>query len=195
MSPAPSETQRVLPGTPGAVALRGAMLLASEGEERLTLAALGDVGVIGSGRARAAREGVDSAFRVAAEALRAADVAFANLEFPVAEPGTVRPDRSPEFRHDADVPAALARAGVRVVSLATNHMMDAGSEGLRRTFAACEAAGMRAVGAGANLEEARRPARLEARGQRVVVLAYAQAGVADRASATGPGVAPLDEEV
>jgi len=170
-------------------------LLEPQGEVRLALAALGDVGVIGSGRARARREGWDAPFRVPGAALRAADAGFANLEFPVAGERDVRPGRSREFRHDAEVCAALAGAGVRVVSLANNHVMDAGAEGLARTRAACEAAGLLAVGAGADLAAARTPARFEVRGQRVVVLAYSQSAAGDVAGASRPGVAPLEASV
>jgi poly-gamma-glutamate synthesis protein (capsule biosynthesis protein) len=166
-------------------------LLEPRGEVTLTLAAIGDVGVAGRARARAARDGLDAVFAAVAGPLRAADVGFANLELPVADPQDVRPGRNPEFHHDDAVPAALARAGVNVVSLANNHLMDFGPRGLERTRAACAAAGLLAVGAGATLDQARAPARLTVRGRRVVVAAYAAVGE-DRATADRPGVAPLD---
>jgi poly-gamma-glutamate synthesis protein (capsule biosynthesis protein) len=114
----------------------GERLLEPVGPVRLSLAAIGDVGVIGSARARAAREGWDAVFAAVAPALRAADLGFANLEMPVAEAGQVRPGRSPEFRHDAQVLPALARAGVRVLALANNHIMDCGPRGLEHTLSA-----------------------------------------------------------
>ena len=158
---------------------------------RLTIAAIGDVGLVGSGRRRAARDGWEAPFAALAPRLAAADVAFANLEFPVGEPAWVKPGRSAEFFHDAEVPAALARAGVRVVSLANNHMMDCGPRGLARTREACHAAGLLTMGAGGTLAGAREPARLVIAGQRTVWLAYATA-TADAATAERPGVAPLD---
>ncbi|MCC6349904.1 MAG: CapA family protein [Candidatus Eisenbacteria bacterium] len=169
-------------------------LLEAEGALRLTLAAVGDVGVLGSVRRRAASEGPDAPFAALAPHARAADLAFANLEFPVGERAWVRPGRADEFFHDAGVPAALARAGFRVVSLANNHMMDCGERGLARTLDACRSAGLAAVGAGADLEAARTPARIEVRGVRVVVLAYATAG-GDAATSGRAGVAPLEPEL
>lgn len=171
--------------------MSGERLLEPVGPVRLSLAAIGDVGVIGSARARALREGWDAVFAAAAPALRAADLGFANLELPVGEAGQVRPGRSPEFRHDADVLPALVRAGVRVVALANNHMMDCGPRGLERTLSACESAGLACAGAGPGLEAARRPAELVVRSQRVAVLAYAAPSKASARAGT-PGPAPLE---
>jgi poly-gamma-glutamate synthesis protein (capsule biosynthesis protein) len=166
-------------------------LLEPVGPVSLSLAAIGDVGVIGSARARAVREGWDAVFAAAAPALRAADLGFANLEMPVAEAGQVRPGRSPEFRHDGEVLPALARAGVRVLALANNHIMDGGAQGLARTRAACERAGVACAGAGPDLEAARRPAELVAGARRVVLLASA-APSPESARADAPGPAPLE---
>ena len=160
------------------------------GETLATLAAIGDVGLVGSARARAAREGWDAPLAALAPVLRAADVGFANLEFPVGEAALVKPGGSREFFHDVPLCSALRRAGVRVVSLANNHMMDCGPEGLLRTLDACRAAGLLAVGAGRDLAQACEPALLEVRGRRLAVLAFAQAAE-DAATANAAGVAPL----
>ena len=171
--------------------MSGVRLLEPVGPSRLTLAAIGDVGVIGSARNRATQEGYDAVFAAAAPALRAADLGFANLELPVGETGWVRADRSPEFWQEAAVLPALARAGVRVVALANNHIMDCGPRGLERTLAACASAGLACAGAGPHLEAARRPAELLVASQRVAMLAYA-APSRESARAGTPGPAPLD---
>lgn len=174
--------------------MSGKRLLEPVGPVSLSLAAIGDVGVIGSARARAAREGWDAVFAAVAPALRAADLGFANLEMPVAEAGQVRPGRSPEFRHDAQVLAALARAGVRVLALANNHIMDGGPRGLERTRAACESVGLACAGAGPHLEAARRPAEVVVGSRRVALLAYA-APSKESARAGTPGPAPLEAAI
>jgi poly-gamma-glutamate synthesis protein (capsule biosynthesis protein) len=166
-------------------------LLERAGTPGPVLAAVGDIGIVGAARARAAREGWDAPFAAMAPALAGADLAFANLEFPVGERAWVRPGRSEEFFHDAAVPAALARAGVRVVSLANNHMMDCGPRGLEATLAACRAAGLSTVGAGPDLEAARAPARFVLHGRRVLLLACATA-TDDAAGPGRPGIAPLE---
>lgn len=157
------------------------------------LAMAGDIGIIGSARERARREGYDAVLAPLMAPLRAADLAFANLEMPVGEPGWVRPNRSSEFWHEGEVVPALVRAGVGVVSLANNHMMDCGERGLERTREVCAAGGVAAVGAGPDLDAARTPAILERGGRRVVVLAYG-ATAGDGAGPGRPGIAPLEAE-
>jgi len=169
-------------------------VLEPRGDIRLRIAAIGDVGLIGMARTRAAREGFDAAFAPLVPALTAADQAFANLEFPIGERAWVKPGRSDEFFHDAEVPAALARAGVHVVSLANNHMMDCGEQGLERTLEVCRSAGLLPIGAGRDLDEARTPARMTVGGQRVLWLAYGTT-TNDAAADGRPGIAPLDAAV
>jgi len=169
-------------------------MLAPDGEAWGTLAALGDIGVVGSARSRVAREGWDAPFVPLVGALQQADLAFANLEFPIGERGWVLPGRSDEFFQDAPVAAALVRAGVRVVSLANNHMMDCGPRGLERTLSVCREAGLATVGAGADLSAARTPWRVTLRGRRLVLLAYGTAA-RDAATAGEPGIAPLDPDM
>jgi poly-gamma-glutamate capsule biosynthesis protein CapA/YwtB (metallophosphatase superfamily) len=56
-----------------------------------------------------------------------------------------------------DGAAALGRAGFDVISMAGNHVLDWGNDAFFETRANLEAAGMKVVGAGANIVEARRP--------------------------------------
>ena len=172
----------------------GTRLLAPEGSVRLRLAAVGDIGVVGAATHTAARKGYPACFAPLQQVFAAADVAFANLEFPVAEAEWLGPAGNPNFRHEPGIARALQQAGVRVVSLANNHIMDAGERGLRRTLEACREAGLATVGAGLNLAEAREPVRLDVRGQRFVMLGYAAGGLQPEAY-DRPGVAPLDLEL
>lgn len=158
------------------------------------LAVIGDVAVIGAVRERARREGWDVPFAALAPALRAADVGFANFESPVGEPGWVRAERSSEFWQDAEVVPALARAGVRVVSLANNHMMDCGPRGMERTRAVCRDAGIATIGGGISLADARTPAWLTIGARRTAWLAYGSS-TRDAAGASSAGIAPLDLEL
>src|SRR5205085_166908 len=58
----------------------------------------------------------------------------------------------------------------------------------------CEAANVAAIGAGATLAEARRPARFEVNGRRVVFLAYGAAS-GNAATHQRPGIAPLETDL
>jgi poly-gamma-glutamate capsule biosynthesis protein CapA/YwtB (metallophosphatase superfamily) len=85
--------------------------------------------------------------------------------------------RLPQARHAVlarpDGAAALGRAGFDVVSLAGNHVLDWGNDAFFETQANLHAAGVRTVGAGANIAEARKPVQfLLGDGTRVAILAY-----------------------
>ncbi|HEX7044663.1 MAG TPA: CapA family protein [Burkholderiales bacterium] len=161
----------------------------------LTVAAVGDIMLGGTAAPELERFGYDYPFARVGELLRAADIAFGNLEGPLTEHGTPHAKqyvfRSPPER----VAPALARAGFDVVALANNHSLDYGVEGLRDTLAALERVGIRYAGAGENLAAARRPALLEARGVRVAVLAYSLTFPEEFwATAQSPGTAFGHEE-
>jgi poly-gamma-glutamate synthesis protein (capsule biosynthesis protein) len=161
---------------------------------RLRLAAIGDVAVIGSTRERASRDGWDALFSAIAPVMRRAELGFANLEMPIGRPEWVRAGRSPEFWQAPEVAPALVRAGVHVVSLANNHVMDCGPLGLAHTLETCTSAGLLTAGAGENLEAARRPAEFQVEGRRVRLLAYATPSE-HQARSDAPGLAPLVPEL
>jgi len=66
----------------------------------------------------------------------------------------------------------LTSAGLQVISIAGNHCMDYGAEGLLDMIANMRAAGLKPVGAGENLAAARAPVFVESKGTRVAFLAY-----------------------
>jgi len=67
---------------------------------------------------------------------------------------------------------ALADAGLQVISMAGNHCMDYGAEGLLDMIANLRAAGLKPIGGGENLAAARAPVTLESKGTRVAFLTY-----------------------
>lgn len=138
----------------------------------LTIAAVGDIMLGGTAAPELVRYGYDYPFARVAELVRGADMAFGNLEGPLTHRGTAFPKKYVFRSPPEHVAPALARAGFDVVSLANNHSMDYGLEGLRDTIAALMQAGVRHAGAGEDLAEARRPAVLEVEGVRVALLAY-----------------------
>ncbi len=127
-------------------------------------------------------------------AARRADLVVANLECCVSERGAPWPDpRKPFFFRAPPVALeALTLLGVDCVSLANNHALDFGYDALLDTFEHLEAAGVGWVGAGRNLEEARRPAVLEANGFRIAVVAFSDHPRDFAAAADRPGIAFVD---
>jgi poly-gamma-glutamate synthesis protein (capsule biosynthesis protein) len=68
---------------------------------------------------------------------------------------------------------SLVEAGLDLVTLANNHALDYGDEGLDETLAVLGAQGIEVVGAGQSTDEARRPAVFTLNGIRVALLGYA----------------------
>ena len=130
--------------------------------------------------------------------LRAADVAFGQLETPLTNEGTRQ--LFPGFRgasgnveRDADATAGvLADAGFTVMSFAGNHTMDRSAPAMLASVAAAEGRGVRIVGVGKNLAAAREPVIVKSGGTTIGFLAYCS--VLPRGYDATPvraGVAPL----
>jgi len=104
--------------------------------------------------------------------LATADVAFANLEGPLADAGTSekcarsRPGRCFAFRVPTRYGEHLRAAGIDVVSLANNHVGDFGDAGRTSTRATLDALGIRYAGAPGEV------ARLQVRGSRIALVAF-----------------------
>lgn len=140
---------------------------------KLVIAAVGDIMLDGSAREIMLREGYDHAFKATREWLQRADISFGNLEGPLTHGGTRAEDKQFLFRSPPDkVTDAMTAAGFDVVSLANNHTLDYGAEGLRDTIVALEKKSIRFAGAGNDIAEARRATYLERNGLKVAFLAY-----------------------
>ncbi|GMU80006.1 MAG: poly-gamma-glutamate biosynthesis protein [Acidimicrobiia bacterium] len=129
-----------------------------------------------------------------APVLTGADLAMVNLETAVTERGEPVPGKSYHFRSPAVTFTALKAAGVDVVNMANNHVLDFGPVGMQDTFDAIEAARFPVVGLGRNVTEAFRPYRTTIKGQRITIfgaLDWLEPGLVDAWTATDtrPGVA------
>ncbi len=106
--------------------------------------------------------------------LLAADITMVNLECVIAKKGTpFFPPRVFYFRASPRSAETLSIAGVDYVSLANNHAMDFTAAALLETIQHLDRLGIAHAGAGRNLEVASRPARLEAAGVTIGVVAFA----------------------
>lgn len=144
----------------------------------ITLAFAGDVHFVAEDGGVANRTGKllqdpASAFGPIAELLSAADLAMVNLETAVTERGTPEPKQY-HFRAPATAYQAVAGAGVDLVSLANNHALDYGRDGLADTLAHAEAAGVPVVGAGEDAAAAYAPWVAERSGVRVGFVGLSQ---------------------
>jgi poly-gamma-glutamate capsule biosynthesis protein CapA/YwtB (metallophosphatase superfamily) len=103
-------------------------------------------------------------------------------------------DTGTVFSIDPEVAPLLARNGVDVVTLASNHMTDQGTAALKETLKLFDDNGIARFGAGMNLKQALKPAVIDVRGVRFAFVGFNEIPGSARADASTPGVAYLDEE-
>jgi poly-gamma-glutamate capsule biosynthesis protein CapA/YwtB (metallophosphatase superfamily) len=126
------------------------------------------------------------------EVIGEADLFVLNLECCISARGEPTPGRVFHFRAPPWAAETLAHLGVDCVTLANNHAIDFGPHALLDTLAHLDAAGIRVVGAGTDLELARTPVVLESDGFTLVVAAFADHPFAYAATADRPGIAYAD---
>jgi len=165
------------------------------GPDDVSLAAVGDI-MLDRGVAEAiARNGLDSILPVVAAQIKAADIAFANLECPLAATGPHDPAKM-IFRADPRTVHVLLQGGFDVVSLANNHTLDAGQAALIETIDHLEDAGIKYVGAAREPAHGSDPVFLDARGKRIGFLAYTDLDFHhDSESRVDPGLTNLRAQV
>ena len=110
-------------------------------------------------------------FLEAANVLENVDLTFGNLEGPISDRGQNQGSIY-SFRADPRVVEGLSYAGIDVLSLANNHIWDWGETALLDTISLLARAGITPVGAGANYEQANKPALFEIGKVKMAVLAY-----------------------
>src|SRR5687767_15973909 len=133
--------------------------------ESIVLLGCGDVGPI--------HEPVADFCTLAKATLGEADLRFAQVERVYSERGTMQVHSGDAHsRVKPHMASIFSDCGFDVVSLASNHAMDWGEDALLDTAALLRDKGMHVIGAGKNLQDARRPAVVEKNGIKVAFLAY-----------------------
>lgn len=118
-------------------------------------------------------QGEDYPYARIAPVFQGADIGLANLECPLSRRGKRYAKKKFTFRGRPEAAGALLKAGINVVALGNNHIMDYGAEALQDTLAALDQAGVAHAGAGETLSEARAPARLDLPGGvQAAILSY-----------------------
>jgi len=145
--------------------------LEARGAADFSLLAVGDIMLDGRARQVLAERGADHPFQAVLPLLRRAPIVLGNLEGPFARVAPLE-HRNHSYRVDPALASALARAGINVVTLANNHLLDCGHAGVLETLQALDEAGVAAVGAGIHERAAHRPVIREASGVRIGILGY-----------------------
>lgn len=155
------------PAPSGPPAARGAGGQDAEGPRPFTLLAAGDVlphsSVIDRAAADAGGSGYDFAPMLAgvAPVVSGADLAFCHMETVYGKEGGPYTGY-PNFKSPPEVATALRTTGFDSCSTASNHTLDDGAEGVRRTLGALDKAGIRHAGSARSAAEAARPTILPA---------------------------------
>jgi poly-gamma-glutamate synthesis protein (capsule biosynthesis protein) len=108
-----------------------------------------------------------------APTLGQADLAVANLETAITE-GGIAAAKAYTFRAPPSAFEALRGGEIDVVSMANNHGLDFGPEGLRDSLAAAKRYRFPVVGIGRNARQAYAPYRITINGQRIAVIGATQ---------------------
>ncbi len=126
--------------------------------------------------------------------LKDADIAFGNLETPVA-PRSGRPGVPFQFNAPESLPQALRASGFTVLSTANNHAFDQGPAGVAETLDRLKDAGLLAVGSGETQAAAEQFKIIDIKGIKVVFLGFTDIFNIDlNRKATEPWVRALDLE-
>lgn len=150
----------------------------------LTFLATGDLGPN--------REHPDEIFDGVRELLSQGDLVFGQLEPCIAHTGSPATQCRLPMRCKPASAEAIRRAGYDVISFATNHCMDWGRPAFFETLELLHAQGIRTIGAGTNIYEARKPVIVDLDGTKVGFLGYNSILPQDYwANEERPGCVPL----
>jgi hypothetical protein len=164
----------VLPyGDPAWRAIAGRFGLGGPGDGRGTLVihAVGDVNLDPDYVPTLGWYGHDYAWSGIGDLFTADDLTIVNLECAPGPGGSAQP-KTFVFRCDPAGIAVMAAAGIEVANLANNHSQDHGPDAMVAGRRVVADAGIHPVGAGADLDEALRPAVVDIGGTVVAVLGF-----------------------
>lgn len=124
----------------------------------ISIVAVGDIMLGGTAQEVLQKEDYNYPFKYMIPLLAYADIVIGNLEGPLTSicNSSMDLDKKYIFRSPAEkVAPALSKAGFNMLSLANNHILDYGAEGMNDTIGALKAHNIHSVGTGKNITEAR----------------------------------------
>lgn len=130
-------------------------------DEGITIAAVGDIALMQKPRRK-----------LWTDVWNLADIRLANLEAPIVEYPGPPADKFIRIKQPVEAGEWLQELNITAVSLANNHMMDWGNEGLRQTFSSLYKNEIKFSGAGNNIEEAAKPCMIEVKGYKIAFLSW-----------------------
>lgn len=101
-------------------------------------------------------------------------IAIVNLECPLTKSVLHINKTGPKLKASPQTARVLSQAGFSIATIANNHIMDFGSEGLRQTINACRENDILCVGAGDNLDQAKKFVVVERNSYKVAILNFTE---------------------
>lgn len=145
--------------------------LESLDEPPFSLIAVGDIMLGGRTRRAIKEHGDDYPFEAVLPLLQRADIILGNLEGPFALTAR-KENRNYSYRVSPKLASSLKRAGINVVTLANNHLLDCGRAGVLETLDTLAEADIASIGAGVDEKAAHAPVILQSGPWRVGFLGY-----------------------
>lgn len=102
------------------------------------------------------------------------DLLIGNLEFPIINNGISIDKSGPILKGDENFIEVFKKSEFDVLSLANNHIKDCGEEGVLNTIKICGENGIETLGAGKNLDKAKKPLIKEINGWKIGIMAFAE---------------------
>ncbi len=136
-----------------------------------SLTAVGDI-MLGERMNRTIRKfGPEYPFYCVYPIFRRSNIVLGNLEGPFSK-NAEKQKRNFTYKIDPKNARILRRAGFNIVTLANNHLLDCGREGVLETLSALKKHNIQYIGAGKNEEEAHSPAIMQAGKYKIGLLGY-----------------------
>lgn len=125
------------------------------------------------------------------ELLKNKDFSFLNLEAPITENTRSIRKTGNSFKLSSDTIKHITSGYFDAVCLSNNHIRDFGDKGVNNTIRLCLENNIQTVGAGKNIQEARKPLRIIIKGKKIAIINYSEKEF-NIASETKAGANPFD---
>lgn len=103
--------------------------------------------------------------------IKSADYSLVNFESPIVKDGYKPITKcGPNLRCSSKAADAIKYAGFSAVTMANNHILDFGKEGLNKSIECCKKNGIDVVGVGNNLEDAKKILYVEKEGKKLAII-------------------------
>lgn len=145
-----------------------------EESRELSISLVGDILMDGSVRGQINKNGYDYPWEEVEEYFQEDDITIGNLETSITIKGSKWADKQFNFRSDPKNLESMKKAGIDVLSLANNHSLDYGYDGLVDTINYLDKSKIHRVGAGKNYKDAIGEVVIEKNGYKIGILGFSR---------------------